>query len=167
MASIWQIAKTMETEGRKMYEVFAKGAPNRELAGVFSALANDEQNHYNTFDALERSVKLEPVADVSGTVNVAMIFDSIRNAFKVDDKALAALHDAGASYENALVAEQKSIDLYNEILAGQKDESLKVAITFIINEEKRHIKIIEGLIDLVRRPKEWLEDAEIHHQDKY
>ena len=167
MSTFWQVAKSIEAEGNKMYLEFERNAPNREIAGVFSALAGEERRHYELFEKLEkhRVIELEPPGPVS--VDIPKLFDAIRTELLIDDRAMDAMKDAETIYQQALVLEKSSINFFNKILAGLTDEYQKGVVNVIIGEEMRHIAVINGLMDFVHRPKEWLENAEVYHSDKY
>jgi Rubrerythrin. len=167
MSTIWQLAKLIEMEGKKMYEALALSAPKRELAGAFSALAEEEQGHYEIFDSLEKDLPLETSARGPESVEVSRMFDALRTEFLTDETALVAMNGAENVYYKALALENRSRNLYNEMLEELTDEHQKRIVRVIIDEENRHIKIIHGLIDFVHRPKEWLEDAEVYHLDEY
>jgi rubrerythrin len=167
MPTIWQLAKSIETEGKKMYEEFAHETPKKEIAGVFSALAGEEQRHYEIFDNLEKRIPVETVPQGSTNVDVTELFETIRIELQLDEQSLAAMNDAETAYKKALVLENSSIDLFNKIVKGLSDGHQKKVVEAIIGEEKRHIEVISGLIDFVHRPKEWLENAEVYHKEEY
>ena len=167
MATVWQLAKSIETEGKKMYEELARDAPKREIAGAFSALAGEEQRHYELFDKLEKRKPIETGMHASVSVDLPKLFDAIRTEILIDETASAAMNDAEATYQQALLLENSSIELFNKIMTGLTDEYQKEIVNVIIDEEKWHIEVIKELIAFVHRPKEWLENAEVYHSDKY
>ncbi len=150
-----------------MYEEFAQEAPKREIAGVFSALAGEEQRHYEIFDNLEKRIPVEAVTMGSANMDVTDLFETLRIELQIDEQSSAAMNDAETAYKKALVLENSSIDLFSKIVRGLSDGHQKKVVEAIIGEEKRHIEVITGLIEFVHRPKEWLENAEVFHQNQY
>ncbi|MBN1578211.1 MAG: ferritin family protein [Chitinispirillaceae bacterium] len=167
MATVWQLAKSIEVEGKKMYEELARDAPKREIAGVFSALAGEEQRHYELFDKLEKRKPIEAGDHGSVSVDIPKMVDAIRIVLLIDEPALTAMNDAETTYKKALVLENSSIILFNKIMKELTDEHQIRIVKVIIDEEKCHIEVIRRLIDFVHRPKEWLENAEVYHYDEY
>ena len=98
---------------------------------------------------------------------VAEIFGRISEAFNNDEVGAFALNDAVSAYGTALSMENRSVEYYQSMVDSVSDESQKNVLIWIIREEKRHAKIVQGLAEFVRRPKEWLENAEINHHETY
>jgi rubrerythrin len=167
MSTIWDVAKKMELEGKKMYESLATKAPGQGLAGVFAALALEEQRHWDLFDSLEKSMPAGSFATSPALIDIDGVFQEIRDEFNNDDTGLKALTNAETLYNKALVLEKKSVAEYTKLRDSTDDEFQQGIVGMIIDEEERHVELIEGLIDFVSRPQEWLEDAEIHHGDDY
>ena len=62
----WELAKSIEKEGKEYYLKLAKESPEPSLAGVFNFLAKEEQRHYDIFDAMQRKA---PVHTEPGTAS--------------------------------------------------------------------------------------------------
>lgn len=167
MATLWQLAKSIEAEGKKLYEELAREATKREIAGVFSTLAGEEQRHYELFEKLEKCKPIDTGIQKSVSVGVPILFNAIRAELMIDEMALKAMIDAETIYQKALVLENSSIELFNNIIKRLTDEYQKGVVSIIIEEEKRHVAVVKELIKLVHRPKEWLENAEVFHSDEY
>ena len=167
MSTTFKIAKEIETEGMEFYEKLAAEAPRTELASVFTFLASAEKRHYELFDSLEKSMPNEYAAAKDSRLNFKELFQGLTEEFKKSEPALKALEDTEDAYQKALSFEQKSIDFY-EKLQGDADSGLQKAIVGqLIAEEQYHARIIQGLLEFVRRPKEWVENAEFYHLDEY
>ena len=70
-------------------------------------------------------------------------------------------------YEVALDMEQKSIDLYQEMLAEAKDEQTEQLMKFLVKQEQDHYTLFDELVTLLRRPKDWVEEAEFGNREEY
>ncbi|MBN1757659.1 MAG: hypothetical protein JW863_05045 [Chitinispirillaceae bacterium] len=167
MLTFWQVAKSIEAEGNKMYLEFARNAPKREIAGVFFALAREEQRHFELFENLEKGKLIESLPQGPVSIDLPKLFDAIRIEFLIDEPAMEAMKDAETTYQQALILEKSSISLFNNFMMELTDEHQKKNVKTIIDEEQRHVTVIKELIDFVHRPKEWLENAEVFHSGEY
>lgn len=167
MINHWQLAKSIEEEGMMTYESLAKRAPNKELSGVFTTLADEERRHYELFSEMEKNMPVELFSEESKQIDLLETLHTTLLEMKNDNIKLKTMHDAEKGYRNSLNLEKKSIEAYNKIMDDVKDIFQKSVLRLIIEEETRHVKLIEELIDFVHRPKEWLENAEVYHLDEY
>jgi rubrerythrin len=163
MSDIWQAAKDIETKGKAYYEELAEKAPVEEVKSVLTVLAGEEQKHYDLFDSLQKGMPPEEAAAANVGKTAKESFEKIAKEFQVP----AGLDDAEEAYRKALSIEQTSVEYYTELLGKVEDKLQQSTIETVISEEKRHEKIILGLLEFVRRPKEWLENAEFCHLEEY
>ena len=162
MSSVWDQALSMEKEGQQYYLKLAHESKSREIAGLWTFLANEEAKHYETFMQLQKGMK------ASGAHTSASL-DEAKKMFKTmaeQSKGAAVITDSAAVYEQALRLERKSIEHYSALLSSTP-KSQEPALLAIIEEEKKHVKLFEALIDFARSPKEWLESSEFNHLDEY
>jgi len=155
MTDIWEAAKKIEQEGKRFYEALARDASRAELAGVFTLLAGEEQRHYDTFVRLQKGAGADAAAPSDIVPQVIETLRKLTADFVNGVKA----GDTEAAYRKALSLERRSVEHYEGMLAGQSGAA-QGALKAIIAEEKRHEAIIDSLIRLVRRPREWVESAE-------
>lgn len=163
MADVWEFAKDIEVSGKEYYEKLADESAIEELSGVFTFLAGEEQRHYEIFDAMEKGLPAPELKHSGALQNAKDAFNSLASSLQVSE----VIEDSESAYQKALGFEQKSIDLYQKALVDAKDDQQKAALEFIINQEKKHYRIVEAMMEFVRRPKEWLENAEWNHLDAY
>jgi rubrerythrin len=162
MADVLEIAKTIETEGREQYLWLAESTVNREVAGVFRFLAGEEERHYNMFERMQKNLPVEapPPSDI--LQKAKSIFKSISV-----DHMPPRFGDAESSYQKALELEKKSVDFYEKLVEDKTVADQTGVIALILGEERRHVRLMEALMELVKRPKQWLENAEWNHLDEY
>lgn len=163
MSDIWQEAKDIETKGKAYYEELAEMTPVEEVKSVLKVLAGEEQKHYDLFDSLQKGMPPEEAAAADVGKIAKEAFEKIAKEFQVP----AGLSDAEEAYRKALSIEQASVEYYTELLGKVDDKLQQSAIETVISEEKRHEKLVLGLLEFVRRPKEWLEDARFYHLEEY
>ena len=152
--NIFDFAMKMEKDGEAYYRELAKNCGDKGLVKIFTMLADEEVRHYNIFHQMKTGKAKVP--DTPILANVKNIFEEMTqkgDAFDFDA-------DQVDSYRKAQEIEKKSEEFYREKAAEVGDESQKANLLKIANEERNHFLILDGIIDFVRRPEQWLEDAE-------
>lgn len=162
-SNIWETAKEMELQGKTFYEEQAAFTPLKELRGTFARLAVEEQKHYELFDKLSKEQSVEPLSDPDTLGNAKEVFKSLRSSFDV----AAVQEDAVTAYGKALKMEEGAIAYYSDAMSKVSTDNQKAALAAIIEEEKKHVRLMEAISEFVRRPKEWLENAEFTQIDAY
>ncbi len=163
MSDVWETAKSMENEGKEFYEKLAAESTLPGVSKIFSFLAKQEQKHFDYFDLLSKGAPAGDAADEDPIAKVKAIFAEVEKPaadFVPEDETVGA-------YEKGLSLEVKSIEYYEKILNGSDSDYAKVALKAIIEEEEKHKKILSAIIDFVKRPFEWLENAEFNHLETY
>jgi len=162
MTDILEMAKAIEIEGREQYLRLSDSAVTREVSGVFRFLAGEEDKHYRIFDRLQKNLPVEPSDPSDILVKAKAAFQSM----SIEHLALR-IADAEVSYQQALEFEKKSVAFYRKALDDKILADQRGVIALVLGEEKRHVRLMDSLIEFVRRPKEWLENAEWNHLDEY
>jgi rubrerythrin len=162
MASIWKLAKAMEKEGKAYYEKLSRSAKNPEIASIFSFLAKEEAIHLKTFEKFEKGFKVALRSESNPTVKAVKLFGKMAAKSKIADEKESAIK----AYKEALSMEKQAVKYYSGMIK-QSNPIQKSALTLIIKEEKKHVVLMEALIDFVRKPEAWLENAEFTHLEEY
>lgn len=163
MSGMWDTAKGIEEQGREYYLELAGKEPDNGIAGVLRKLADEERKHYELFDSMEKRTGISPPAPSGIVTDAKQVFAGLSESFN----ETAALEDAVDMYEKALALEKKSIDYYGEALDKAGEQQQKEMLSFVRGEERKHERIVQSLLDFVRRPREWLENAEFTHLEEY
>ena len=144
------------------YQGLARNVKSKQLAGIFKLLAEEEVKHYNLFDAYQSSQTGPDTGENEDIISSAKaLFKSISKETKFPD------NDYEAAYQKALMLEKNSITFYKNALKDTNDKAVKDIINVIIEEEAKHYKIVFSIIEYVKRPKEWLENAEFNQLEEY
>lgn len=160
--NIYDYAMEMERDGEDYYRGLAAKTASTGLRNVLTLLADAEVLHYNLFRDMKEK------KDV--TVAESKIVDQVKNIFqRLKEGGGAEGIDISEAdlYRKALDLEAKTRDFYIAKAEEEEDEGRKRAFLEIAEEEKRHFRILEGLVDFVARPEQWLEDAEWYHLEEY
>jgi len=163
MASVWETAKSMEKEGMEFYRAQAAAAPSKELKGVFTILADEEQVHYDFFDRLSKKMPAGGMGPGATIAKVKQAFAAMTASFATKE----VLETASGVYRKALSMEQGAVTYYTDALAQAKGPAEKQALEAVIAEEKRHVRIFESLMAFTARPEQWVENAEFNKIEEY
>jgi rubrerythrin len=149
--NIFDYAVQMEVDGENFYRKQASRNKNSKLNKVFMSLAEDEKKH--------AEIIKEKLAGKDFLLNEANI-ETDKNVFS---DATGLDYEKGFTnqsdvYEKALEMEEKSINLYKNLLTKSVDD--KDIFEFLIKQEEEHYRIIEEISIMVNRPNEWVESAE-------
>ncbi len=161
MNDIFEFAKQMELEGKANYLEHMEKVQSPGMKRILKMLADEEDNHYQIFDAMQKDqdVELKPI-DLKEVKNV---FQEMKDS----GVGLTTEGDEVAFYEKAKEVEIKSEELYRKKAAELEDENMKAKVIAIAEEEHRHALLMQDLIDFVNQPEQWVEDAEFNHMDEY
>lgn len=155
MESIFDIAKKLEKEGEDYYRKLASETNITELKGVFEFLANQENEHYNFFDKLANNESPDLIDPTESVNMVKVAFEKISANFN----NTGIVNNAEETYEKAIVAEKNAIQYY-ETLLNDANETQAKSIKLLIDEERNHKLVLESIVEFIRKPKDYLEDAE-------
>jgi rubrerythrin len=159
----FDMAKNIEMESRKMYEGFSAKAPVKELKLLFEFLARQEQGHHDLFASLQKKTAVAVPVDENILLKAKQLLTRWKEQFSVP----SSLNDYEAAYKKALETEHQAVTFYTEENIKLKSFEQKKVVEAIIEQEKHHAKLLEGLIEFTRRPKEWVENAEFNHLDTF
>ena len=151
---IFDYAMQMEKDGEAYYRELAEKCGDKGLAKILTMLADEEVRHYDIFRRMKTG--RAEVAETPILANVKNVFEEMTVSGDPFD------FDAGQVdfYREAQTIEKKSEDFYREKAAEIENEDQKAALLKIADEERQHFLILDGIIDFIRRPQTWLEDAE-------
>ena len=159
--NIYDYAMQMEQDGEHYYRDLAGKSDNPGLRNILGMLADAEVAHYHLFQEM-REDKAVQVGDTNILENVKNVFQGLKEEGSTGtDPSQVEL------YRKALEIEKKSRDFYLEKAGEVEDESRSSVFREIAAEEQKHYRILEGIIDFISRPEQWLEDAEWYHLEDY
>jgi rubrerythrin len=136
-----EMAKEIEKRGIDLYSQQAKETDDSRLKKLFNKLASDENEHYNTFDKLEKEYQNMEKVDYSYLENKE-VNSYLRSLVeyeifpKGEKKQLEGL-DIDEVLEIAINSEKHTILLYQELIP-YNDEKTKEILYKLIGEEKGH-----------------------------
>ena len=162
--NIYDFAIDFEIENREFYEECAANTPQEDLKSVFLELAGEEKKHENIVRQLKENKEVDEVE--------AGILPKAKEAFKkISENMPSGDNVMGEEqvdvYKKAVNLETKSYEFYQERAEEADSELVKNTFNRLAEEEKKHERIIDSIIEMVDRPNTWLEDAEWNHLEDY
>lgn len=155
-----ELAINLEMEGKRFYLQQAENTNDSGLKSIFHTLAEEESIHARILKNKAETLPYELVDTYAEIKNLFVEIGAYKNLIKVTPDAIDAYH---AALEN----EKKSIELYTGMLQETSNEKDREIIAFIIEQERDHYKVMEQLVEMVSRPKEWVESAEFGVRKEY
>lgn len=159
---VYGFAMQMEKDGEAYYRECTASTSSVGLRGILNLLADTEALHYELFRRMQ--AREEAVLGDSKTLEgVKNVFAAMRGT----EGAVGVKSSEVALYRKAQELERRSWELYESAAAKASSPGEKLVFERIAVEERRHYRILEGIIDFVARPEQWLENAEWTHLEDY
>lgn len=95
--------------------------------------------------------------------NIKSVFNGLKD-FEASTIRSATQLDV---YRLAVEIEEKSIDLYKDMLKASDNDKDKELFEFLLREERKHLTLFDELVKMLTRPEEWVESAEFGLREDY
>ena len=158
-----EFALEMEARTIKSYQELAEKCQSHEgVKNILLMLADNHEKHKETLVDMQsrESVEMEETEAFREARRVFSNMQEDRNPFSCDI-------DQVKLYEEARDLVQKKLQFYLDTLENIENEESRALIKKMAEEEKKQAVVLDNIIEMVRRPETWLEDAEFHHLDEY
>lgn len=161
--NIYKYAMKMEKDGESYYSELASKTDDAGLRNILRMLANDEAKHYNIIEQMIKTDVNAELAETGILKNAKNIFIKIKGKNLVFDFDLSQIN----FYRKAQEIEEKSYKFFIKMSAKVEIESQRKIFLKLAGEEKKHMFLLENLVEFVSRPETWIENAEFNHLDNY
>ncbi len=164
--NVFEFAMKMEEDGRKYYEDRAAATENPALKRIWQQLAEDEVKHYEIFRRF-RDGEVPSAAEMAATGTA--ILEGTKTVFEeyaAKEDLTSFSGDEIAAWEKALQMEVDTEKFYREKVAEEKEEQVCKSFDLLADEEKKHVHLIEHVLEFLHQPKQWLDDAEWSNLDQ-
>ena len=161
--NIYKYAMKMEKDSENYYRELSNKTGDVGLQNILKMLANDEVKHYHIIEQIMKT-------DVSLELAETDILENAKNIFiKIKGKNLVFNFDLPQIdfYRKAQEMEEKSYKFYIEMSDKAEIESQRKIFLKLAEQEKKHMFLLENLVEFVSRPETWIENAEFNHLDEY
>ena len=160
---IFKYALRMEKDGELYYRELSQQAEAQGLKTIFTMLADAEVKHYKMIEHLQKGdtnsgLSGDPVLGRAKNIFTSMKEQKNSFQFTISQKEM---------YEKALDVEEKSNAFYLLKAEEMQSEPQRQIFLQLAKEEKKHMILMQNIIDFISRPQQWLEDAEWYHLDEY
>jgi rubrerythrin len=142
---VFALAKEIEKSGHAFYTTVAETAETTDLAEFFTFLADQEIAHYRFFDKLsENAPKLSVSAEEWEQTSAYIRATTDSRFFIGEDKAIQLAKGAATAGDaiDIAIGFEKDTLLYFYELLNVTPEGSKSAAEQIVEEEKRHVKML-------------------------
>jgi len=161
--NIYQYALKLEKESESYYNELISKTSDVGLQTILKMLADEEVKHFRIIEKMMENDACPKCAESDILKNSKNIFMKIKGK-----KFTFDFHSTQADfYRKAVEFEKKSYKNYLEMSEQVEDEAKKKLLLKLADEEKKHMFLIENLVDFVSRPETWIENAEFNHLDEY
>jgi rubrerythrin len=161
--NIYQYAMKLEKDSENYYTGLMSKTDDVGLQTILKMLADEEAKHFSIVEQMEKSDTCPELAETNILKNAKNIFVQIKG------KNLEFNFDLAQAdfYRKAQEFEEKSHQHYLEMSDKVEDEAQKNLLLKLAEEEKKHMFLLENLVEFVSRPETWVENAEFNHLDEY
>ena len=153
----------MEKDGEDYYRELANKTEDIGLQNILKMLADEEVRHYSIIEQMIKSKASAELAETGILKKVKNIFIKIKGKNLVFNFDLPQIN----FYRKAQEIEEKSYKFYIEMSDKVEIESQRKVFLKLAGEEKKHMFLLENLVEFVSRPETWIENAEFNHLDDY
>ena len=161
--NIYKYAMKMEKDSENYYLELAKKTDDVGLRNILKMLANDEVKHYHIIEQMMKTDISAELAETDILENTKNIFIKIKGKKLVFDFDLPQIN----FYRKAQEMEEKTYKFYMEMSDKVEIEAQKKLFLKLAEEEKKHMFLLENLVEFVSRPETWIENAEFNHLEDY
>ena len=149
----------MEKDAEALYRKMAENAPVEGIKKILLMLAEDEVRHRVAIEQLQKKMDVGPAQ--GSALEIKTVFDQM----KKDSSITNITMDAAEDYEKAVEIEQRGLNFYKEKLEESDDPANKKLFDVLMRQESYHLHTTQNLLDMVRRPDWWVENAEFDPHD--
>jgi rubrerythrin len=158
-----EIALRMENEIIRAYRELAEKCVTHEgIRRILLMLASNQEQHALSLSRMKENLQFG--------VEASPAYEEARRLFsgmRKDEETFSCGMDQLQLYQEARELLQKKYDYYQEIGTHSAPRSAEKVLQDLLSEEKRQIKVLDNIIEMVSRPQYWLDNAEFFHLEEY
>jgi len=160
--TVFDCAIKREEEARLYYEKLAADATVPELKNLFTLLAESEQEHHDALLKMKEDVG--PVkARFKGLQEAECVF---RPLLEKRDR-MTDLKEYPDAYQQVLKEEEEGVRFYEDLAAKAQDDGVRKILLMIVDEERKHLSIVDNIYSFVKSPKDFLASGEFSNLKEY
>jgi rubrerythrin len=147
LGEIIDLAVRIETNGQKAYRKAQKQVTDPALASMLGWLADEEAEHEKWFPRLKENTKIDledPQLEEMGKVVLQGVLGD--HTFSIDEADFSRIEDLDSLLSLSIEFEKDTILFYEMLGAFIEDEQTLNRINRIIEEEKRHVRLLQDFL---------------------
>lgn len=161
--NIYKYAMKLEKDSENYYNKLMSKTDNIGLQTILKMLADEEAKHFGIIEQMMEADTCPELVETNLLKNAKNIFEKIKGKKLEFNFDLAQVD----FYRKAQEFEEKSHQHYLDMSNRVEDEAQKKLLSKLAEEEKKHMFLLENLVEFVSRPETWVENAEFNHLDEY
>jgi len=161
--NVFDFAMQMEMDGKAYYEKLAEQSSLPGLRTIFTHLAEDEQKHFEIFQALRSGSKAPVMQESTALAAARNIFAELLKGAEGD----AGGTDDLAAYRYAMKLEADSFRLYEDAAAKEAETEIRGLLLKVAEEERKHFSILENIFHFVNAPNQYLAWGEFSNLEEF
>ena len=153
----------LEDTAIRMYrELSEQCGPYEGIRNILLMLVKNHESHLQALKEMKDNTcgGMEQTNAFTKTKNLFEKMQSEKNTFSCDMDQLNL-------YKKARDLITQKLEFYEGMIGRMDCEEDNKMVEKIVAEEKKHLMVLENIIEMVNRPNLWLEDAEFNHLDEY
>ena len=149
--NVFDCAIKIEKEAKRYYERLGSESSVPEMKNLFSLLAASEKEHLDSLIRLKKNTPPDQAQldDLDGAVCSFRPLLTRR-------ELLEEMKNDPDLYKSAMREEEQEIKLYEELAQKAGDETMRMNLLMLAEEERRHQSVVEHIYDFVEAPKSYL-----------
>jgi len=161
--NIYKYAMQLEKDSENYYKKLMNETDDLGLQTILKMLADEEAKHFIIVEQMMKSNTYPELTETDILKNARNIFEKIKG------KKLEFNFDLTQAdfYRKAQEFEEKSYQYYLEMSDKVEAAAQKKLLLKLAEEEKKHMFLLENLVEFVSRPETWIENAEFNHLVEY
>jgi rubrerythrin len=148
LSEIIDLAVRIEANGEKAYRKAQNQVTDPSLASLLGWLADEEAEHEKWFPRLKENLKINPqdpkLEEMGKAVLQGVLGDQ---TFSIDEADFSKIGDLSSLLNLSIEFEKDTILFYEMLSAFIEDEQTINYLNRIIEEENRHVRLLEDFLN--------------------
>jgi rubrerythrin len=161
---VLNFACKIEQESIDFYKDLSRKESAGSISGIMLFLSAEEIRHLEIIKSWQAHSQAPQIIDAEIAMpDPAKVFKQLADYYQKDGIPARDYYDL---YERAFLFERKTLRFYAALAKRYTDERSTI-LRKIMAQEKSHAFFFKNMLEIIKRPGEWLENAEIYHLDEY
>ena len=160
------LAMQMEKMSIEHYQSLEETTPVKEFRAIYHLLVRDEQKHYRVLETWKKELSF----DATVPTHILEKSRKLLSEFPIDTLVTEFSQDSAGSFLQVLTddyeLEKKLVALYEDAVNRTASSGQGAVFTFLAKEEKRHVRLLEQLIECAKQPEQFLREKRFNELEK-